>query len=304
MNFKLKGHILAVITICIWSSTFIVSKVLLTYLSPLQILFFRFLMSIIFLSILYPRFKKSIDIKEELLFLSTGGCLALYFFFENSALKHTYSSNVSLIVSTIPLITGVLSAIFYKTHFFSKKSLLGFSISYIGVLIIILNGNRLAGIEPIGDFFALVAAIMFAAYTIVMQKIQSDYHIIELTRKVFIYALCVLVIIILVSKDSLCIEEINISIVVSMIFLGIVASSMAFLMWNKSIKIIGSVKTNQYIYLVPVITTIFSAIIIGEKITPITISGAALIISGLYISEKAQETRTVRIDEKVLETIE
>ncbi len=153
MFLKLKGHSMAILTIIIWSTTFIVSKTLLQHFTPLQILLIRYVMAVIFLSVIYPKFKKPRSLKEEFLFFMTSGCLVAYFIFENSALKHTYSSNVSLIVSTIPLITGVISTLLYKTHFFNKRSIVGFIIAYLGVLLIILNGSNLVGIEPIGDFF-------------------------------------------------------------------------------------------------------------------------------------------------------
>lgn len=285
---KITGHLLAIVTVSIWSSTFIVSKILLKELTPLQILLFRFVIAVVFLSILYPRFKKPESIKEELLFLLTGGCLALYFFFENSALLHTYSSNVSLIVATIPLITALLSAILYKTHYFNKRSVFGLIIAYFGVFMIIMNGQKLAGIEPIGDFFALMAAIMFAAYTLTMQRIQKSYHLIDMTRKVMFYGLMVLTIIVLITRQDLWFNVMDKKLLTSLLFLGIVASSLAFLMWNKAIQRIGSIATNQYIYLVPVITTVLSAIIFKEKITLITILGAVLILFGLYISENSQ----------------
>lgn len=299
MNLKLKGHILAITTISIWSTTFIVSKILLEQFTPLQILLIRFTMAVIFLSVLYPKFKKPASVKEELLFLLTSICLVAYFIFENSALKYTYTSNVSLIVSTIPLITGVISAIMYKTSFFNKKNMLGFVIAYAGVLLIILNGNKLMGIEPIGDFFALVASIMFAAYSIAMQRINKNYHLIQLTRKIFVYGVLILGILNLIAGESIHLQKFNAQITISFLFLGIVAASLAFLMWNKAIQIIGSVKTNQYIYLVPVVTTILSAIVIREKITVITIGGAILIIGGLYISEKAQSPAKVMMNKEV-----
>lgn len=286
MENRIKGHIFAIITITIWSSTFIISKYLLKDLSPLQILFLRFIISTVFLSIIYPKFKKPICLKEELLFFLSGLCLALYFVFENTALIHTYSSNVSLITSTIPLITGALSVLFYRKNFFTKYSILGFILAYAGVFLIIINGNKLMGVEPVGDLYALSAAFMFATYTLTMQKISKNYHLIELTRKVMFYGLGVLGIIMLILGESINIKEISIRNLTFLFYLGIVASSLAFLMWNKAINIISSIKTNQYIYLVPVITTLLSAILINEKITIITITGTCLIIAGLVIAEK------------------
>jgi len=296
MNVSLKGYMLAIITISIWSSTFIVSKVLLEQLTPVQILVGRSIIAIMTLSIIYPKFKSKskLQLKEELYFLAIGAGLGFYFFFENSALKHTYSSNVSLIVSTIPLITGLLSVVVFKKKFFNLKSILGFIFAYTGVGFIILNGRTLAGIEPIGDFFALVAAFMFSFYTILMHKVQKNYHIIALTRKVFVYNLIVLLILALVTKEAVMIKDIKVNLVGSLLYLGIVASSFAFIFWNKAIELIGSVKTNQFIYLIPVVTTIFSYFILGEVVTYIKVLGAVLILSGLYLSEKSQETKVIQ----------
>ncbi len=289
MKTSIKGHIFAVTTITIWSSTFIVSKILLNQFTPLQILVVRYLLAIVFLTLLYPKFKKPTSIKEEILFLFIGAALAFYFVFENTALQHTYSSNVSLIVATIPLLTGILSMFVYKTHFFTLKSIIGFILAYLGVFLIIINGSKFEGVEPIGDFLALGAAAMFAIYSVLMEKTSKDYHMIQLTRKVFLYGLLVLLFVVVVKGQPVTFEVINARIVASMLFLGIVASSLAFILWNNAIKAIGPVKTNQYIYLIPVVTTIMSALVLKEKITYMTLIGTLLIIMGLYLSEKSQE---------------
>lgn len=290
MSSSLKGHLLALITIAIWSSTFIISKLLLGQMTPLQILFCRFLIAIIFLSIIHPRFSKPVSWLEELLFLAIGASLAGYFVFENSALQRTYSSNVSLIVATIPFITGIMSMLIYKVRFFNLKSTIGLIVSYVGVLIIIINGSRLEGVSPVGDLLALGAALMFAIYSVLMQKTGPRYSLIQLTRKVFIYGFAVLAITLLISRQPILPSGLDGKAAASVFYLGIVASSLAFIMWNRAIKVIGPIKTNQYIYLIPVMTTIVSAIVLREQITVMTVLGTVLILSGLYLSEKSKVT--------------
>lgn len=285
MSTTLKGHLQALVTIAIWSSTFIISKLLLGQMTPLQILFSRFLIAIVFLSIIHPRFKKPVSIVEELLFLVIGAALAGYFVFENSALQRTYSSNVSLIVATIPFLTGIMSMVFYKTRFFNPKSIAGLIAAYLGVLVIIINGSRFEGVEPVGDLLALGAALMFAIYSILMQKTGTGYTLIQLTRKVFIYGFLVLALTLLISGQPIVPSGLNGQGVASVFYLGIVASSMAFILWNHAIKAIGPIKTNQYIYLIPVMTTVVSAIVLKEQITWLTLVGAVLILFGLYLSE-------------------
>jgi drug/metabolite transporter (DMT)-like permease len=255
-------------------------------MTPIQILFFRYLIAVVFLSLLYPKFSKPVSLVGELLFLAIGAALALYFVFENTALQLTYSSNVSLIVATIPFMTGALSCLFYRKRFFNLKNTAGLVTAYLGVLVIIINTGRLEGIAPGGDFLALAASLMFAIYSVLMQKTGDRYTLIQLTRKVFLYGLLVLGVLFLATGQSPIPETIDTPAVFSIFYLGIVASSLAFLLWNRAIQAIGPVKTNQYIYLIPVLTTLFSAVLLKEKITFMTVFGTLLILTGLYLSER------------------
>ena len=284
----LKGHLLALTTITIWSSTFIISKWLLDQMVPLQILLGRFIIAIIFLSIIHPRFKKPVSLREELLFLAIGTALASYFVFENSALQWTYSSNVSLIVATIPFMTGILSRLVFKTPFFTLRGVIGLVTSYLGVLIIIVNGSQLEGVMPIGDLLALGASLMFAVYSVFMLKTGAGYTLIQLTRKVFIYGFIALTVMLLISGETLLPESLNGQGFASLFYLGLVASSLAFIFWNRAIQAIGPVKTNQYIYLIPVMTTLFASILLHEPVTWLTIAGAAMILAGLNLSEQSK----------------
>lgn len=296
MNHQLKGHIFAVLTITIWSSTFILSKIILETLTPLQVLVIRYGVAVFFLSIMYPKFKKPTSIKEELIFIGVAGALVGYFVFENSALQMTYSSNVSLIVATIPLMTGVLSMVVFKTKFFTVRNILGFIIAYGGVALIIINGSKLEGVEPAGDFLAFGAAVMFAVYSVLMEKLEEEYHLIQKTRKVFMYGFVILLLMALFSGQSFEGFKLSLPLGASLVYLGLVASSLAFIMWNNAIKQLGPVRTNLYIYLIPVITTIFAYLILEEKITLMTVLGTVAILAGLYLSENADE---IRDDEKL-----
>jgi drug/metabolite transporter (DMT)-like permease len=77
----------------------------------------------------------------------------------------------------------------------------------------------------------------------------------------------------------------NITYLLNILYLGLGASAICFVTWNKAIKILGAVKTSTYIYIVPVVTIITSFIVLKEKITIIALVGALLTLAGLFISE-------------------
>lgn len=177
----------------------------------------------------------------------------------------------------------------FKTKFLTLRNILGFIIAYTGVAIIIINGSSLEGVEPLGDFLAFGAAIMFAIYSVIMEKSKESYHLIQKTRKVFIYGLIVMIAIVLFSGESFSSIEFTLPLGSSMLYLGVVASSLAFIMWNDAINQLGPIRTNLYIYLVPVITTVFAYFILGERITWLSVLGTIGILVGLYLSEHIEE---------------
>ena len=71
----------------------------------------------------------------------------------------------------------------------------------------------------------------------------------------------------------------------NIVFLGLGASALCFVTWNLAVRELGAVKASVYIYMVPVITVITSAIVLQEKITLLVALGTILTMTGLFISE-------------------
>ena len=71
---KTFGHLAALLTIVIWGTTFISTKILLADFQPVEILFFRFVMGFLVLLAAYPHILKTADYKQELTFALAGLC--------------------------------------------------------------------------------------------------------------------------------------------------------------------------------------------------------------------------------------
>lgn len=290
MNSKLMGHLYAFISITIWGSTYIVSKIVLETVMPAQVLFIRFLIASIVLTLFYPKFKKMKSIKVEGVLFITAICLLGYFVSENTALTKTYATNVSLIVATIPIMSLIFMRYIGDTAHLSKNIIVGFIIAYLGVVVIVaFNGDK-NNIMFAGDFIAFLAALSFVFYSYFLVKVNGQYNIIHLTRNIFIYMTILLFMYNLINGRFTTEyypfrEMFETKMLFSLLFLGVVASSFSFLMWNQSIKLIGNVRTSQYIYFGPIVTTAFAAVILDEPFTIITVTGTLMIIGGVYLAE-------------------
>ena len=190
-NSTAKGHFAALITILIWGTTFISTKVLLADFQPIEILFFRFLMGLLALLIVYPHRLKETTIKQESAFVAAGLCgVCLYYLLENIALTYTMVSNVGMIISVAPFFTAILSHLFLKhDEKLRANFFIGFIAAMLGIGLISFNGASLQ-LNPIGDLLALLAAFLWACYSILTRKISSfGYNTILTTQRVFFYGI-------------------------------------------------------------------------------------------------------------------
>lgn len=286
-NKKIILNLLALITVVIWAATFISSKILLNTFTPLEVMFYRFVIAYFLLLIIHPKFHKIDSLKEEIMFLLsgiTGG--SLYFLTENSAVKISQVSNVGLIVATAPIITALFAHFFTKGEKLNKNLFIGFLIAISGVILVMFNGNFMLKLNPVGDILALCAAVSWSVYSIITKKLGSKYNPLYLTRKIFFYALLTMIPFLFTSEFNFKISKLlTFEVMSNLLFLGIVASSICYVMWNFTVDKLGVVKTNNYIYLIPAITLILSVLILHEKITLYSSLGAFLIFLGVYVSE-------------------
>lgn len=291
------GHLSAFITIIIWGTTFISTKVLLQDFSPIEILFFRFLIGFITLSLICPHKLKLTEWKHELYFIFAGlSGVTLYFLFENIALTYSLASNVGVIICIAPFFTAIFAHQFLDGENLRPQFFIGFIVAILGISLISFNGNMVLNLNPLGDILAILAAIVWAIYSIITKKI-SDFHYntIQATRRTFFYGLLFIIPTLFIFDFKIGIDRFREPInLLNILYLGLGASALCFVTWSFSVKIIGAVKTSVYIYMVPVITVVTSSIVLHEKITQLSFIGTALTLVGLFVSESKTKLRIKR----------
>lgn len=288
------GHISALITIIIWGTTFISTKILLIDFTPIEILFFRFVIGIIALSIIYPYRLKVMDRKHHLYFAAAGICgVTLYYLLENIALTFTMASNVGVISAIVPFFTAILTYFYLKNEPLRINFFIGFVVALIGIFLISFNGTINFKVNPLGDLLAIAATLVWAIYSVISKKISSfGYHTIQATRQVFFYGILFMIPTLFLFDFKLGFERLaNPVNLFNMFFLGLGASALCFVTWNFAIKKLGAIKTSIYIYLVPVITVITAMIVLHKPLTWLAILGTFLTLTGLFISETKMITR-------------
>ncbi len=275
--------------ILVWGISFLNTRVLLDAgLTPTEIFVARF--TIAYLSLLVIcRFKvRYTGWRDELLFVVCGVAGgSAYFIAENTALELTLISDVAVLVSIAPLTTALMGAIFYRDERITLLTGVGMVIAFIGSVMLALEDGFVWGDSVLGDLLAMLAALVWAFYSMALKKLNRTYTTLFITRKLFFYG-------VLSALPLLAMEETRISMDVlrqpavwgNLLYLGLVCSMAAYFIWGITVKRIGAVRASNYFYLSPIISMIAAAIWFGERTNAIAYVGCVLILAGVIMAEK------------------
>lgn len=282
-------HLLAILTVCVWGTTFVSTKVLLYEgLSPAEIFFFRFLLAYVGFWLLWPREKRFCrSLRDELLMFVAGvSGGSLYFYTENTALCYTGAGSVSVIVCLAPLLTALLAAGRNPGHRIPVRLWTGSVFAFGGVALMLRSDSGFASRSHLaGGLLAFSAAFLWAIYQTVVKPLSSRYGTLMLTRKVFGYGLLSSLFPALYDMRATTSEKLVHPVVCwNLLFLGAVASLLCYISWNKTVERLGPVVSANYIYLNPLITCLFSYIFLQEHLTLSMLAGAGLILVGVYMA--------------------
>ena len=298
----------AFVVVAIWGSTFVFTKMLLLAgLSPAQIFTLRFIIAYVLL-LAYSLFldKRSgrserthhfslftSSLKDELLMVAlgiTGG--SVYFLAENAAMLYTTATNTSLIVCSCPLFAMLLVAIVYRhSEHISKLQALGSVLACLGMAIVVLNGHFVLHLSPLGDMLAFGACLCWAVYTLLVRRVVEKYSTLFITRKVFFYGLLTIIPYYILNPSEITLFTIHYSlftlpVILNLLFLGVVASMLCYLLWNWVISKLGAVTATNWVYFNPITTILFAWWLLHEQITLWFLLGTVLILVGMYLADK------------------
>ena len=285
---------MAFVTVAIWGSTFVFTKMLLLNgLSPAQIFTLRFIVAYVLLFAFelatrrhsFRLFSKSWRDELVMLLLGiTGG--SIYFLTETAAMLYTTATNTSLIVCSCPLFAMLLVALAYRqSERFTRTQVVGSLLACAGMAVVVLNGRFVLHLSPIGDMLAFGACLCWAVYSLLMKSVTERYSTFFITRKVFFYGLLTILPYYLMFPGFPSLEVVmSPDVLWNLLFLSVVASMVCFLVWNWVIRQLGAVVATNWVYFNPITTILFAWWLLHEHITVWFLLGSLLIIVGMILS--------------------
>ena len=288
MEGRTLGHIAALFTMLVWGATFVSTKVLFDYMSPLDILLARTVLGFLALCLIRPRILRLNQRSHELLFAAAGFTGAFcYYLAENTALEFASTSFVSVAVSTAPLFTALLGFVVLKEKGFGIRFVVGFAVAITGIALISFQGGEAYASAP-GIALCLAAAASWAIYSVIVERLSElGYETIAATKRIFAWGLVFMIATHFIRGGAFPLEAFAEPIVLgNLTFLGVLASAACFVTWGYSVKHLGTASASAYIYLQAPMSVVWAIVLLNDPINGTIALGIVLVLAGLALSEE------------------
>lgn len=283
-------YLLLVLTTLFWSGNFVLSRGMHAELPPLGLSFWRWVVAFCILALfaLNHLWRQRDLARRHIGFITVQGLLGVAGF--NSliymAMQTTTAINAVLVNSCIPVLIAVYSWVLFK-EVMRPRQWLGVLISLGGVLLILSRGDITSLLEVKfnrGDLLILVAAQLWALYSANLRRYPKDLHPFSYQMGIVIVGIIAIFPFFMMELSSGKSVAFNMPSIITILYVAIFASVLAFIFWNRAVRSIGANKAGPFIHLMPVFSTILAVIFLKETFQLYHLSGILLIFCGILMT--------------------
>ena len=281
------AYIILIINMALWGGALVVSRGVYEDIPPLALTFFRWCSALI---ILFPFVTNNLlRIKSYFNYWRSIALVSTLIIFGNTmsviAVNYTTAINASLINGSQPIFVALIAFFFIKDAL-SVKKILGILSALFGVVVMISHGDKsflsLSNLNP-GDLIMLLAVLAWAAYSVALQKSNSLPS--NATLLFFISLLGCLLTLPFYLIEYFIYGGFSISnkTIGSILYLGVIATTVCIFIWNICIKSIGAVSAGLFLNLMPFFGVVFAIVILDEELLLYHLIGSFFIFIGIFL---------------------
>ena len=276
----------------VWGASFIATKLALIDLSPVTVVWLRFLIGVIILGIAAGmRHQYSLPRKQDWLYLAILGFLGITFhqWLQSTGLLTVQASTTAWVVATTPIFIAILSWLFLHEKL-DWLQVTGIVLAGLGVLLVVSKGNikeiMIGQFGTKGDVLILISAVNWAVFSILSTKGLKKY---QPTQMMFIVMLLgwFFTSIIFFSEGGLAdITRITWTSFSGVCFLGVFCSGLAYIAWYDGLQVLPATQIGAFLYIEPLVAVIVAWALLGENILFMTLVGGIFILLGVRLVQK------------------
>ena len=271
----------------IWGVNFSVTKGAFDTFPPFAFTGVRFALASLFLVPLVHRLEGAERLpRAALLRLVVLGVVGntLYQLAWISGLERTTASNSALILASMPTIVALM-AVALGLEPFRPKVIAGVLVASLGVVLVVAaRGTGFGSATMAGDLLSLAAVLCWASYTLGLRVLPSGITPLRVTMLTTVAGAPVLLLAGLPSIERTDWSAVSWEGWAALAYSTVLSLLVAYVIWNRSVKVVGPSRTVIYMCLTPLVAVTAAAVLLGERPRPLQAVGAALIIAGVVLT--------------------
>ncbi|MCT1539239.1 MULTISPECIES: DMT family transporter [Lysinibacillus] len=279
------GAICLSLAASIWGAMYVVVKVVVEVVPPLELVWMRYLIAVIALGIIGIMMRQSWKIaKKDWLIIFLVGLIGntISIVTQEMGTMLSTAQMGAIITATTPAFMVVFARLILKESITLKKC---FSIilATIGVGIVVGNG-QIDVTQQLGGLYLLLAALTWALMSVFVKKVPSHYSQIVVTTYTSMIAVMLLTPFVLPRLKNLDLASVlQPTISGGLLYLGIISTAGGFLLWNKGLQLMNASSGGLFFFFQPIVGTFLGWLLLGETIGLSFWIGSLLIFSGVII---------------------
>ena len=283
-------YLLLVLTTLFWSGNFVLSRGMHAAIPPLALSFWRWTLALVILLAMaaQPLWRQRSLLRSHAPFIVLQGGLGVTGF--NTllylALQQTTVINAVLVNSCVPVLIAFFSWLLYRETLLPRQCF-GILVSLLGVVLIMVKGQMAMLLQVSlnrGDLLVLAAAVVWALYSANLKRYPRDIDALVYLTAISLVGLAGILPLYLVELSMGKGFALNIATTVTIAYVAVFASVLAFIFWNRAVRMVGANKAGPFVHLMPVFSSVLAVLFLGETPAWYQGQGMLLIFVGILLA--------------------
>jgi drug/metabolite transporter (DMT)-like permease len=288
LNNKVKTYTALILSMIFWAFSFIWFKVANKNFPPVTIVFLRLVISIIILTTYLFLSKGFMKIRKgdfRLFLMLAVFEPFIYFIGESFGLTYVSATVCSVLISTIPVFATIGAWIIFREKL-KVINYAGIIISFIGVLVFIINRDGTVSYNIRGLLLIFLAVVSAVGYNLTLSRLVHNYNPVYIVNvQNIIGGILFLPIFVISDLGSFFGRSYTPGMFLPIAALAFFASCSAFILFAYSVAKIGMLKANVFTNFIPVFTAIFAFVLVGDRLSIQNIIGMVIVITGILMAQ-------------------
>ncbi len=286
MNRRYLGSLYLGLAASIWGGMYVVSKVVLQVIAPLELVWLRFVVALVVLAVIGGVTRQSWRLRRRdiglVLAIGVIGYVAsIWAQFLGTQLSSAQMG--SLITSATPAFMVVFARLLLGERITGKKAL-SVALATFGVLLIVGLGN----VSPsyrLGGLVLAVAALTWALMSVLVKRVSEGCSLIVVTTYAMLVATVIISPAALPHMNTVILTVLSRPVLwAGVLYVGIVSTAGAFFLWNKGLQMVDAATGGLYFFFQPLVGTLLGWLVLGEQVGLAFWAGAGLILAGVVLA--------------------